>query len=296
MRRDIIITIALAVFASLVLSSCTKDELHNTPHPDSGAVKVTTDWSALSEDATQPDSYLLRVGELTHSVSGATNAFNTLLSEGKHTLLVQNTPHGVTVDNTTATVNTLTDGTLEPLPDYLFSAKSDLQVVKDDTLRVNVKMIQSLRTLQLTLSLKEGDEERMASTDATLTGIASVIDLATGTAQVTDAGKTVKPSFQFGTANAARAATTPALITTLRLAGVSSAEKQILTLVVTLKDGSVQTIATDITQWLKNFTDKREPLTLDAKLELKDNAQTEIEVGGSIKDWDVVDNGNFPIH
>lgn len=288
------ITIALAVCASMAMSSCVKDELHNTPHPDSGAVKVTTDWMGLSADAIQPDSYLLRVGELTHSVSGATNAFNALLAEGTHTLLVHNAPHGVTVGNTTATVNTLPDGTLEPQPDYLFSAKSDLQVEKDDTLRVNVKMIQSLRTLQLVLKLKAGDEERIASTTATLTGIASVVDLATGAAQVSDAGKTVKPLFQIGTVDATRAASTPALITTLRLAGVSVAETQILTLVVTLKDGSVQTISTDITQWLKNFADTSEPLALDAELTLEDD--TEIEVGGSIKDWEVVDNGNFPIH
>ena len=45
-RYMTILTAAIA----LSLTSCVKDELFNTPHPDLGAVIVTTDWSAMSAE------------------------------------------------------------------------------------------------------------------------------------------------------------------------------------------------------------------------------------------------------
>ena len=45
-RYMTILTAAIA----LSLTSCVKDELFNTPHPDLGAVIVTTDWSAKSAE------------------------------------------------------------------------------------------------------------------------------------------------------------------------------------------------------------------------------------------------------
>lgn len=285
-------TTVLAIFAVTMLGGCVKDELHNTPHPDKGAVQITTDWSGLSEDAVQPESYLLRIGKLTHTVSGANNAFPYLLDEGSHTLLVHSMPHGITVDNVVATVNTLPDGTLEPMPDYLFSAVNALLVMKDDTLKVSVKMKQSLRILQLALKLNAGDDERIASTTATLTGIAQSIDLATGQADATGTGKTVAPDFQPGSIGSTRAEGQPALIANLRLAGVASGGKQILTLIVTLKDGTVQTFVTDLTEALKNFGKELKPLALDAVLALPQEGIFE----GTITSWTVVENGNFTIH
>lgn len=286
-------TTVLAIFAVTMLGGCVKDELHNTPHPDKGAVRITTDWSALSEDAVQPESYLLRIGKLTHTVSGANNAFPYLLDEGSHTLLVHSMPHGITVDNVVATVNTLPDGTLEPMPDYLFSAVNALLVMKDDTLKVSVKMKQSLRILQLALKLNAGDDERIASTTATLTGIAQSIDLATGQADATGTGKTVAPDFQPGNIASTRAeGRQPALIANLRLAGVASGGKQILTLIVTLKDGTVQTFVTDLTEALKNFGKELKPLALDAVLALPQEGVFE----GTITSWTVVENGDFTIH
>lgn len=89
-----------------------------------------------------------------------------------------------------------------------------------------------------------------------------------------------------------RAAAQPALAAHLRLLGVTTTERQILTLIITLHDGYQQTITTDLTQALKNFGDDIKPLELDATLELVVPG----EIGGSITDWIEVDNGNFPIH
>lgn len=285
----------MAIFVSLLLlsASCVKDDLHNTPHPDKGAVKVTTDWTGRSSDAVVPDSYVLRTGGNEQTVSGETNAVNTLFAPGRQELLVYHRTEGISIDGNIATVNTRADGTLEPMPGFLFSATKELDIVADDTVRVTIPMQQHIRTLTLLLNLKPGEELRIGSITATLTGIASSIDLTTGTVQTTG-GKTVVPAFTVGTNDGkTRTAGDPVLMATVRLLGVVTGEKQMLTLVITLTDGYVQTISTDLTEMLKHFGQTgMEPLKLDGTLELPVAAG----LGGTISDWTVVDNGNIDIH
>lgn len=59
-NRHIFITYT-AVLAAILLASCVKDELYNTPHPDSGAVVVTADWSDRNSDADIPQTYILSI-------------------------------------------------------------------------------------------------------------------------------------------------------------------------------------------------------------------------------------------
>ncbi|MEG0796749.1 MAG: FimB/Mfa2 family fimbrial subunit [Odoribacter sp.] len=288
-------TVGIGIFVAVWMSACVKDELHNTPHPDKGAVRVTTDWTGCSEDAIPPESYLLRIGDVTHTVSGVENTFNQLLPEGSYTLFVYNTPAGLTLNGAKAEVNTLPDGTLEPLPDYLFSAAAECSVIKDDTLNMRVKMGQPLRTLQLTVKLSAADLERIASTAATLTGIAHRIDLATGLTELAGTGKTVAPDFQTGSLHSARANVQPTLVTFLRLAGMASGSRQVLTLLFSLTDGSLVPIETDLTEPLKDFGKETKPLALEATIELPEKP-TEMGAAGTITDWVVVDNGNITIH
>ena len=283
----------LAGAALILATGCVKDDLYNTPHPDRGAVTVTADWSGRSSDATVPESYVLRIGGKEQAVSGETNAFPGLFLPGRQDLLVFHRAEGITVNGTTATVNTLTDGTLEPMPACLFSGMAELEIVKDDTLRVTVPMRQHTRRLTLTLKLNPGDEQRITATSATLTGIASAVDLTTGAITSTD-GKVVTPAFALGTGNKTRATGQPILTATLRLLGMAAEEKQVLTLAVTLTDGHVQDITTDLTEALKHFDTgaDMEPLTLDATLTLPAKAG----MSGSITGWTEVNNGNIDIH
>lgn len=284
----------LLIFAAAFhsLGGCVKDDLYNTPHPDQGAVEVTTDWTECSSEAAMPSSYILRIGTQEQTVSGETNAFDALFLPGRQDLLVYNTAEGISISGHTATVNTLPDGTLETMPGYIFSATQALEIEKDDTLKVTAVMQQHIRRLTLSLKLKPGDEGRIATTAATLTGIASAVDLTTGTLAATG-GKTVIPVFVPGTDNGGtRAAGQPLLAATLRLLGVASGERQILTVVLTLSDGYVQTITTDLTEKLKDFDSGMEPLELDATLELPVSAGT----GATITDWNVVDNGEIKVN
>lgn len=269
----------------LLLASCVKDDLHNTPHPDRGALLVTTDWSTRSSSAPLPSHYILRIGDTEQTVSGETNPFATLLLPGNQHLLACNQPDGITLNGTVATVNTLPDGTLTPTPGYLFSATRELEIIPDDTLRVTVTMQQRIRQLTLILKLSPGDENRLSHLSATLTGILPAIHLADGS-PASDSGKSIIPPFT-------RAATrSSALSATVRLPGVMPGETQLLTLSLTLSDGHTQTLTTDLTEALKNFGNDPEPLNLDATLQLP----TPTGIGGSITDWNVVDNGDVDIH
>ena len=285
------------VAAGVLLASCVKDELYNTPHPDKGAVLVTTDWTGCSSDAVLPADYILRIGSEEQTVKGETNVFKSLFLPETQSLLVYHQAEGVTVSGITATVNTLEDGTLNPMPGFLFSASKELGVQKDDTLKVTVPMMQRIRTLALTLKLKPGDEQLITETAATLTGIASSVDLATGSLTAAE-GKTVVPIFTMGTGGGeTRAAGDPILTASLRLPGVMTGEKQELTLAVTLTDGTVQNVVTDLTEALKNFgSGKMEPLALDATLTLPDVEGDAAEVSATISDWNVVDNGDITVN
>lgn len=284
----------LLIFAAVCQSfgSCVKDDLYNTPHPDKGAVRVTTDWSGRSSDASMPGSHTLRIGEESQEVTAETNTFKNLLVPGSYRLLAYNTPEGVSVTGNTATVDTKDDGTLTPQPGYLFSAGKELDVAADDTLKVTLPMQQHIRSLTLTLELAEGDKERIAGTTATLTGIAHSLDLTTGTQTAGQTGRTVAPEFKFSTVTPTRAEGKPVLAAMLRLMGVITGERQTLTLTVTLTDGSVQTLVTDLTDLLKDFGGAMEALRLDALL----NLPTTGGMGGTITGWKEVDNGNITIH
>ena len=39
----------MGMAAAVLLSSCVKDTLYDTPHPDHGKIAVTADWSARGE-------------------------------------------------------------------------------------------------------------------------------------------------------------------------------------------------------------------------------------------------------
>ena len=278
--------------ATLQLTGCAKDDRHNTPHPDRGAVRITTDWSGRSSDASVPGSHTLRIGAESQEVTAETNTFKSLLAPGSYRLLAYNTPEGVSITGNTATVNTKDDGMLTPQPGVLFSAAKELDVEADDTLKVTLPMQQHIRNLTLTLQLAEGDKERIAGTTATLTGIAHSLDLTTGEQTAGQTGRTVAPEFKFSTVTPTRAEGKPALAALLRLMGVITGERQTLTLTVSLKDGSVQTLVTDLTDLLKGFGGTMEALRLDALL----NLPTEGDMGGTITGWKEVDNGDITIH
>lgn len=274
-NRHIFITYT-AVLAAISLASCVKDELYNTPHPDSGAVVVTADWSDRNSDADIPQAYILSIDGQEQEVSKETNILNRLLSAGKYTLAAYNKPDQVTVANNTASVNATSAKHINPMPGYLFASVQDINVVADDTLRVTARMKQLIRRLNLELTATEGDYNRVQSATATLSGVASVADMATGersaAAQVTNTFRQDGNKFTLF----------------FRLLGIVTTEAQTLTVDITFNNGDTQQIVSDVTESMKNFNNEAEPIKLKGNLLLPVEATV---TGATITGWNEVDGG-----
>lgn len=274
-NRHIFITYT-AVLAAILLASCVKDELYNTPHPDSGAVVVTADWSDRNSDADIPQTYILSIDGQEQEVSRETNILNRLLSAGKYTLAAYNKPDQVTVADNTASVNATSAKHINPMPGYLFASVQDINVVADDTLRVTARMKQLIRRLNLELTATEGDYSRVQSATATLSGVASVADMATGersaAAQVTNTFRQNGNKFTLF----------------FRLLGIVTTEAQTLTVDITFNNGDTQQIVSDVTESMKNFNNEAEPIKLKGNLLLPVEATV---TGATITGWNEVDGG-----
>lgn len=274
-NRHIFITYT-AVLAAILLASCVKDELYNTPHPDSGAVVVTANWSDRNSDADIPQAYILNIDGQEQEVSRETNVLNRLLSAGKYTLAAYNKPDQVTVANNTASVNATSAKHINPMPGYLFASVQDINVVADDTLRVTARMKQLIRRLNLELTATEGDYSRVQSATATLSGVASVADMATGersaAAQVTNTFRQDGNKFTLF----------------FRLLGIVTTEAQTLTVDITFNNGDTQQIVSDVTESMKNFNNEAEPIKLKGNLLLPVEATV---TGATITGWNEVDGG-----
>ena len=274
-NRHIFITYT-AVLAAILLASCVKDELYNTPHPDSGAVVVTADWSDRNSDADIPQAYILSIDGQEQEVSKETNILNRLLPAGKYTLAAYNKPDQVTVADNTVSVNATSAKHINPMPGYLFASVQDINVVADDTLRVTARMKQLIRKLNLELTATEGDYSRVQSATATLSGVASVADMATGersaTAQVTNTFIQDGNKFTLF----------------FRLLGIVTTEAQTLTVDITFNNGDTQQIVSDVTESMKNFNNEAEPIKLKGNLLLPVEATV---TGATITGWNEVDGG-----
>ena len=64
-----IFTFMAIMLAATLLSSCVKDELHNTPHPDRGAVTVSL--TGLAADG----AYVLDIDGQTADITGSSFTF-----------------------------------------------------------------------------------------------------------------------------------------------------------------------------------------------------------------------------
>lgn len=272
--------------AAVLLASCVKDDLYNTPHPDKGAVVITTDWTEALAESTVPDTYLLRMDDgKAVPTSEKTTVYPELLTPVAHTLLIYNEPEGITIADDAATVQQK-DGMLIPLPGYLFSAEADLNVVQDDTLCVTVLMERRLCPIVLNLDLNGENADEIAKIEATLSGLSGSVDLRTGT----PGGESLTARLDVLRAEAkARAIDAMALEMKCRVTGTAQGERQILTVKVTMADGYVSTITSDLTEHLKDLNADMEPVRLEGSIE----APQDGHFSGTIKEWEVVSGGDI---
>lgn len=274
-----ILTLALL----LTLGGCVKDELHDTPHPDTGKVTVTADWSDRGEGVDIPAEWTVTMGGYTGTETGATHSPDYLFSPGSYTLAVYNPADGITVSGMTAAVAAADGGCIVNTPGWLFTSVQEVEIEADTDYSLTAVMHQQVRELTLVIEPTGDAAERIESIVGTLSGAAGTLDFATGTygtpsevelhfTKITDGDDAGKWT------------------ATVRLLGIAG-NLQRLTATLTYTDGNPQPTAleSDLTTALDGFNDgKTAPLTLGGTI-----AETPGEAGftGEITDWETVDGG-----
>ena len=279
--RKTMYTVRYCVAAALLLAatSCVKDELHDTPHPDRGAVTVSL--TGLAADG----AYVLDINGQTADITGSPFTFPDLLTPGTYSLVVYNRAEGFTFDGRMAQVHTedgktRADGaSIIPLPGYLKTASREITVTADDTLRVSLVPQQRVRDLHIEFTVTQGRPELIQSVTATLGGIAGAFDME---AEQT-VGEPVSTVFAF-TREGSK------LTADLRLLGTMGDVQTLVLDIVFTDGGRTQHTEVELTEAMKEFngdmtTAYRVTGTLETPVGMEEGK-------GEITGWETGDGGD----
>lgn len=276
-------TTILSLALLLTLGGCVKDELHDTPHPDTGKVTVTADWSDRGEGVDIPAEWTVTMGGYTGTETGATHSPDYLFNPGSYTLAVYNPADGITVSGMTAAVAAADGGCIVNTPGWLFTSVQEVEIEADTDYSLTAVMHQQVRELTLVIEPTGDAAERIESIEGTLSGAAGTLDFATGTHGTPSEVKLHFTKITEGD-------DVGKWMATVRLLGIAG-NSQRLTATLTYTDGNPQptSLNSDLTAALDGFNDgKTAPLTLGGTI-----AETPGEAGftGEITDWGTVDGG-----
>ena len=272
------------ILTASLLSSCVKDTLYDTPHPDHGMISVTADWSARGEGIDIPATWTVTMGDYTGTETSATHAPDHLFAPGSYTLAVWNPAEGITVSGTTATVAAATGNDsgsgafISNAPGWLFTSVQQVLIEKDTDYPLTAAMKQQVRELTLVVEPTGDAAGRITEIVAHLTGAAGTLDFATDTYGA--ASSVVLPFTKITEGDDAGK-----WKATVRLLGVTGTE-QLLTGEIRYADGNPTptTLKSDLTEALKEFnTGKSASLTLGGTL-VETPEETEFS-GFEINGW-----------
>lgn len=265
----------LPVIIAFMLCGCAvTDPIHEPTLPTK--VTLTTDWSNRTAGIEIPASYWVELNNQTLTFGKATNPLPEL-EAGTYPLLVYNKADKITISAGTATVETQNQTTVYPTPGSFFSLAQDIVYEVGKEKQVTALMQQQVRQLVIHLTVKEGNPERIATTSATLTGIANSLNLKTNAHSGTNLS--VIPIF---TRNGDK------LTSTVYLLGTTT-EPQVLILDITFTDGSTQRIESEVSSMMSNFnTNKHIPLSISANL----NTPIALGLEATITSWRAQQDSN----
>ena len=273
----------MGMTAAVLLSSCVKDELHDTPHPDTGKITVTADWSDRGDGVDIPAEWTVTMGGYTGTETGATHTPDYLFKPGNYTLAAYNIPENITISGTTATVAPETsNGTyISNAPGWLMTSVQEVTVEADTDHDLTAVMHQQVRQLTLVIEPTGDAADRIESIEGSLSGAAGTLDFATG---AYGAASNVALHFTKITEGSDAGKWTA----TVRLLGITG-NTQTLTATLTYADGNPADtgLESDLTAALADFNaDKTVPLTLSGTI-----AETPTEAGlaATITDWIVIE-------
>ena len=137
------ILLLLANVRSVCLSI---DANYNTTHPDHGMVSVSVDFSQISESVDIPDRYFINIDGEEYEATSTTLSLDVLFIPGEYTICAYNKPKGMTVDDGIVSVLPNSDGTIDPVLDYFFSACERLIITSDTDHKITISSVRTQPT------------------------------------------------------------------------------------------------------------------------------------------------------
>lgn len=291
-RNKMIYRIMAVAATALSLSSCVKDDLYDTPHPEHGRITVSADWTERGEDVPAPEKWAISIGDYTAEETGSTHEAERLFEPGDYRLIAYTPADGITVAGTTATLSALStrsgNAFISGEPGWLFTAVQDIAVAKDREHLFTAAMRQQVRQLTLLIEPAGNTLATIESIAGSLSGAAGTLDFATGTyGGVSDVELRFTRITEGADAGKWKA--------TVRLLGIAGDTRR-LSATVTYAGGNPQplTIESDLSEVLARFnTDKTAPLTLGGTM-----VETPVAGGitATITGWEEVSAGNVDAH
>lgn len=299
MRTKIIVTLSVWC-AVLLLAACdVKDPIFNTSHPDYGIVTLTAQWSGIGEGLAVPESYTIKAGNYTATLTGVTNKLDYLFEPGDYRFYVYNTPERITMNNTVASViapaviptdagSTTSDNPerfVYDAPGWLFTSVLDATLTADTEHILAAPMQQQVRQLTLIIEPTGGMADKIESITATLSGVAGTLDIANGTHGAPSRVALTFSKILFGTDAGKWSAT-------VRLLGIAGTQQR-LTGTVTFASDILEPLIldNDLTTQLAAFNaDKCKPFTLGGSVV---ETLTEVGFGTTITNWTPVNRGSI---
>lgn len=289
MRNKTIIynVLTVAVATALSFTSCVKDELFDTPHPDHGKITVTADWTARGEAVPEPESWTVCMGDYTGEETEAVHAPEDLFEPGEYTLAAWSRADNITVSGTTATVSSASGSRndagafIHNAPEWLHTSVQQVTIEKDRVHEFTAAMMQQVRQLTIVIEPKGDAAGRIEGIDAYQTGAAGTLDFSDGTH-----GSPANVELAF--AKITEGANAGKWTATVRMLGIAGAQQR-LKGSIRFADDNPKPVAldSDLTEALSGFnTGKTEEIILGGTL-----VETPTEAGftADITDWKTVE-------
>ncbi len=175
---------ASVLFTTTALTSCVKDDLYNTPHPDHGKITVTANWNDRGDGVEIPASWNINMGNYSGTETQATHAPSQLFNPGNYRLTAFSDADNITVSGTTATVATANgiNGVKAPFvnsnPGFFFTNVQEVTIEKDRDHVFTAAMQQQVREVTILIEPTDDAKERIESIEGYLSGVAGTLDFA----------------------------------------------------------------------------------------------------------------------
>lgn len=282
-----------------LLTACNDKDFCDLPHPYPGQALLTPEWKEVLPP-TEKMTLLFGLPDGTTTIMEMPTSGSYQLTDrapGTYQAFAYNAAEHIHIEGNLAQLDQNPDGTL-PEPGPLYYGHTSFRIEPDKQVSVSLPMLLQTRLLQISLNLSGEQPDRVIRMEGKLTGIADTRTLpglpvpdapATAPASRADTG-----SSRPGSIPLTFVRTDDELKASYRLLGIDIERRQILTLVLTYKNGKQESQTYELTQQLAGFNDdgftpsfhiSASFVLLPPEPDEPDNPQTALTPGFKIIGW-----------